>query len=294
MKIAPSAALLVVVSTFPAPVATAQDDPEAVVRAVYSLLSIDPSRPMDRERLDEYFWDDASVGFGTSVEDAVVMPVGKFLDDLEKALRAGRFGGVGNTMDLENLDCWPLGSIAQCFAKYRLVRPGEEVEEFFGGQTFVLGFHDGRWLIDQVSWIVNPEEGIAIRADVAVAIQVVPTASRGFRSTPERTWDRVFPIWGQKLVQKGVSFPLPVGAGLVGTWKRMDIELFNLEVALNDGERIPGDILQFGRSVATSWILQAKFDLWLLPFLNAYGLVGRVEGPRPCTRQSPGGTSCLV
>jgi hypothetical protein len=278
MKIAPSIVLLVVVSTFPAPVATAQDDPEAVVRAIYSLLSLDPSRPMDRERLDEYFWDDAVVGFGTSLGDAVVMPVGRFFDDLEKTLRAGRVGGVGHTMDLEHLDCWPLGNVTQCFARYRLVRPGEEVEEFFGGMTFVLRLHDGRWLIDSVSWIVDPEEGIVIRPDVAVALQVVPTASRGFRRTPERTWDRVFPILGQKLVEKGVSFPLPVGVGLIGTWKKMDIELFNLEVALNDGERVPGDILEFGRSVATSGILQAKFDLWLLPFLNVYGLVGRVEG----------------
>jgi hypothetical protein len=278
MKIALGTVLVVVVPTLLAPAATAQDDPEAVIRGAYSLLSLDPSRPIDRERLGEYFWEDAVVGFGTSLEDVVVMPVGQFFGDFEEAVRAGDFGGVGQTIEVEGVECWPVGDATECRATYRLVRPGEEVEEFLGRQTFFLKRHEGRWLIDSVFWTVHPAEGMLPRPAVAVAVQVVPTAVRGFRATPERTWGRVLPILGQKLVEKGVSFPLPLGLAALGSWKRMDIDLLNLEVALNDGERLPGDLLLFGQSVASSYILQAKFDMWLLPFLNLYDLFGRVDG----------------
>jgi hypothetical protein len=279
MKIALSTVLvIVVVSSSMAPTATAQDDPEAVVRAAYSLLSFDPSRPLDRERLDAYFSDDAVVGFGTSLVEMAVMPVGRFLDDFEKAVREGDFGGVGHEMVLEDVYCWVLQTVTECFVRYRLVRPGAEVEEYAGGQTVQLGRFDGRWLIKSVAWVVDPEEGIMLEPDVAVALQVIPTATQGFRDTPERTWGRLLPIFGQRLVERGVSFPLPLGLGVLGTWKRMEVDLVNLEVAINDGERLPADLLKFGRTVATSWVLQAKFDMWLLPFLNAYGLFGRVDG----------------
>ncbi len=258
--------------------AAAQDE-EDVVRAAYSLLSIDPSRPTDRERFDEYFWENAVVGFGTSLEDVVIMPSGKFYDDLADLVRAGDYGGVGYAFVVEDVECRPVvDGVTKCFVSVQLVRPEGEAEEFHGAQTVILKRHGGRWLIDSEFWLVAPEAGLSLAPDVAVALQVFPTATKGFRSTPERTWGRVFPIMGEKLVQKGVSFPLPLGVAVVGSWKRMDIELLNLEVALNGGERLPGDLLLFGQSVASSYVLQAKFDLWLLPFLNVYGLVGRVDG----------------
>jgi hypothetical protein len=236
--------------------ASAQDDPETVIRAAYELLSIDPSRPIDRESLTGYFLDHAAVGFGTGLEDVVVIPVGDFLADFSRAIQAGEFGGVGQTIVIEEVECWPTGDAAECRVTYRITRPGEE--GMLGRQTFFMRRPTGVWRIDSVFWTVDPAEGISLRPDVAVALQLVPIASRGFRRMPERTWDRVFPIWGEKLVQRGISFPLPFGVAALSTWKRMDVT--------------------WGDVVSESWTAQVKLDLWLLPFLNLYGIAGRLDG----------------
>jgi hypothetical protein len=279
VKSAKSAILAVVVSTFLAPAAAAQEDPEAVVRGAYGLLSIDPSRPTDRERFDEYFWEHAVVGFGTSLEDVVIMPSGQFYDDLGDLVRAGDYGGVGHEFVVSEVECRSVvDGVTKCFVGVRLEVPEEEAEDFLGAQTVILKRHDGRWLVDSEFWLVAPEAGISLGPDVTVALQMLPTAGSGFRPTPERAWDRVFPIFGDRLVKKGVSFPLPVGLAVLGTWKRQEIELDNLEVAFSGGEPLSGDLLKWGRSVASSWTAQAKLDLWLLPFLDVYAVVGRVGG----------------
>ena len=281
MKIVRSTLLVLVASAILAPAAAAQDDaaqddPEAVVREAYGLLSLDPDEPIDLEAFDQYFMDDAVVGFGTSMLEFVIMPVEEFIDDFSRGIRDGEIGGVGQAMIVDDVECFAGDQVAECFVRYRLVRP--EMADEAGGQTVELTFIEGRWLIQSVSWVVDPEEGMLLEPDVSVAIQSIPTAARGFRPTPERTWDRVFPILGERMVRKGIKLPLPLGLGFVGTWKRMDVLLSNLEIAINGGERRSAELLDWGRVIATSWTAQAKFDVWLLPFLNFYGLFGRVDG----------------
>ena len=122
MKIALSTVL--VVSTILAPAAIAQDhstddSPEGVVRAVYGLISFDPTSPIDRESFGKYFADDALVGFGTSLEDVAVMSLGTFIDQVEERVRSGDVGGVGHTVTPEEVECSPVGDAAMCFVRYR-------------------------------------------------------------------------------------------------------------------------------------------------------------------------------
>ena len=281
MKIALSTVFVVL--TFLPPAAMAQDNsiddsPEGVVRAVYSLLSFDPNHPVDREKLGEYFADDAVVGFGTSLEDVAVMPFGKFAGEVEKRVQAGDVGGVGHTLDLEDVDCSPVSDVAMCFVRYRFGIPGDEAEDYIGKRSVVLKRRDGRWLITSVTWMVQPPGGVKLEPSVDIGLSWLPTAGKGIHPTPEATWDRALPLMGQKVVEKGFELPMPYGVAFVGAWKRQDIDLYDLSIRTSGGEWTTIPFPLFNQPSADTYTYQAKFDLWFLPFVNVFALVGRVEG----------------
>ncbi len=281
MKIALSTILgasMLFASAAPAQDNPIDDRPEAVVRAVYSLLSFDPSRPMDRERLGDYFTDEAIVGFGRSFDEVAVMPLDAFFDEAERRVRAGKVGGVGHTLRLEDVECSVVGEVAMCFVTYRLRVPGDDVEDYIGKRGITLRRHDGRWLITDVIWVVTPPEGAEVEPSVDVGLSWLPTAGGGIRPTPGRTWNRALPILGQKVVEKGFNLPMPYGVALVGAWKRQDIDLYDLSIRVPGGEWTTIPFPLFNEPYADTSTVQAKFDFWLLPFLNVYALAGRVEG----------------
>jgi hypothetical protein len=86
-------------------------------------------------------------------------------------------------------------------------------------------------------------------------------------------WKYVFPIWGKDLANKGIKFPLPFGVGLTYLEAIQPIDVKNLQVAVNDGEF--QDMSRFVKFESLDSNVQAtnlRFDVWILPFLNVYGL----------------------
>ena len=281
MKIALSIVLFV--SIFLAPAAIAQDtstdgSPEEVVRAVYGMVSFDPNVPMDRGKLAEYFTDDAVVGFGRNIDDIVMMPLAEFADEVEKRIRAGEVGGAGYTLDLEEIRCSPIGEVATCFARYRFGVPRDDVEDYIGKRSIRLRKRDGRWLITDVIWVVTPPEEVEVEPTVDVALLWLPTADQGLQERPEAVWNRALPIMGQAVVEKGFNLPMPFGVGAVGAWKKQDIYLYDLSIRIPGGEWTTIPFPLFNDPYADTYTYQAKFDFWLFPFINVYGLLGRVEG----------------
>jgi hypothetical protein len=86
-------------------------------------------------------------------------------------------------------------------------------------------------------------------------------------------WDYIFPIWGHKLAARGIRFPLPFGVGVNYVSIVQDVTIKSVEVAVNDREYVNLDkIVKFDKVSSSVQGLGARADLWVLPFLNVYGL----------------------
>jgi opacity protein-like surface antigen len=83
------------------------------------------------------------------------------------------------------------------------------------------------------------------------------------------------PIWGKKVVEKGYDIPYSAGVSVNYLWQESSLIINNLAVGFNNGPMYNLDeIVRFDD--ATSWAggVTVRPDIWLLPFLNVYGLLG--------------------
>lgn len=85
-----------------------------------------------------------------------------------------------------------------------------------------------------------------------------------------------FPIWGDKVKKRGFNIPYPVGVGLNPYIGSQLINISDLKVGFNDQEPVPFDFIKFGEVKATLQSVNTRLDLWVLPFLNVYGILGGV------------------
>ncbi len=91
-------------------------------------------------------------------------------------------------------------------------------------------------------------------------------------------YNYTFPILGQGAYKKGFDIPYP--AGLMGNYMWMDqgITIDNMQLGLkSDNHDIPlteVDFIDFGENTNTSYTFNVRPDLWILPFLNVYGIFG--------------------
>lgn len=94
-------------------------------------------------------------------------------------------------------------------------------------------------------------------------------------------YNYLFPILGQGAYTKGFDIPYP--AGLMANYMWMDqslvfdnlqlgIESDNIDLPLTDIE-----FVEFGQNTNTSFSINVRPDLWILPFLNVYGIFGYGE-----------------
>lgn len=90
-----------------------------------------------------------------------------------------------------------------------------------------------------------------------------------------------FPFLGQGAYNKGFDIPYP--AGIMGNymWLKQNIIIDNLQLGIKTDELdIPltdVDFIKFGDNENTSYSLNVRPDLWVLPFLNVYGIFGYGE-----------------
>ena len=91
-------------------------------------------------------------------------------------------------------------------------------------------------------------------------------------------YNYTFPILGQGAYKKGFDIPYP--AGIMGNymWMTQNLVFENLQLGLKtDQVDIPlTDVgfVQFGENTNTSYSINVRPDLWVLPFLNLYGIFG--------------------
>lgn len=91
-------------------------------------------------------------------------------------------------------------------------------------------------------------------------------------------YDYMFPIWGQKVYEKGFDIPYPAGIMTNFIWMDQNITLDNMRLGFKNNNHdiplTPVDFIDFGDNTNTSYAYNARPDLWLLPFFNVYGLFG--------------------
>ncbi len=95
------------------------------------------------------------------------------------------------------------------------------------------------------------------------------------KSTP---YPYALPIWGDKATALG--FDLPYSAGLSVNYLTQESELVleNLLVGFNNGPQYDIDeIVRFNNAIASASALNIRPDIWILPFLNVYAILGNVK-----------------
>jgi len=94
---------------------------------------------------------------------------------------------------------------------------------------------------------------------------------------PPYKYNYVFPFWGKKLASRGLTFPLPIGVGVNYAYAKQGIDITGVNIAVNDGPYTDlSKIVKFDHVTSTVKVINGRVDLWLLPFLNVYGLATRV------------------
>lgn len=86
-------------------------------------------------------------------------------------------------------------------------------------------------------------------------------------------WPYTFPLWGDKLAERGITFPLPLGIGLNYAYADQPIEITRIAVGVNGGPMQDlSKIIKFGDLRSKIQAVNLRVDLWVLPFLNVYAM----------------------
>lgn len=108
--------------------------------------------------------------------------------------------------------------------------------------------------------------------------EVSPQNQKESDSLKISTYPYILPILGQKAVDAGYSLPYSAGLSINYFTQTSDIVLEDLQVGFNGGEKFDlSDLVQFDVAKARASALTVRPDVWLLPFLNVYGILGRAQ-----------------
>jgi hypothetical protein len=86
------------------------------------------------------------------------------------------------------------------------------------------------------------------------------------------------PIWGAKATKAGYSLPYSAGLSVQYFWQESDLIINNLKVGFNNGPMYDLDgLVRFDKARATASAVTVRPDIWLFPFLNIYGILGKSQ-----------------
>jgi len=95
-------------------------------------------------------------------------------------------------------------------------------------------------------------------------------------SLKQSVYPHALPIWGDKATRRGYSLPYSAGLSLQYFGQESDLIIDNLMVGFNGGTMHDLDnVVRFDKAVARSDGVSLRPDIWLLPFLNVYAILGQ-------------------
>jgi len=102
-----------------------------------------------------------------------------------------------------------------------------------------------------------------------------------------KDYDNIFPIWGKEAIEKNFDLPYPVGINVNFLYMNQDIDIYNLQLSLNDEPLQPFEIVQFDKSGSKVFTANSRFDLWVFPFLGAYFIGGHIRSNTTVVLKEP-------
>ena len=86
------------------------------------------------------------------------------------------------------------------------------------------------------------------------------------------------PIWGAKAAARGYDLPYSAGIGVNYLWQESNLIIEDLLVGFNNGPMYDLDeIVRFNDAIASASAINIRPDIWILPFLNIYGLFTKAK-----------------
>jgi len=86
----------------------------------------------------------------------------------------------------------------------------------------------------------------------------------------------LLPLWGERAAALGYNLPYSAGLSLNFLTQESDVVINNLQVGFNNGPLYNIDeIIRFNDAIARASALTFRPDIWILPFLNIYGIFGQ-------------------
>jgi hypothetical protein len=97
-------------------------------------------------------------------------------------------------------------------------------------------------------------------------------------SIKAKPYPYALPVWGAKATAKGYDLPFSAGLSVNYLWQRSDLIISDLFVGFNNGPMYDLDeIIRFNGAVATASAINFRPDIWVLPFLNIYGIFAKAK-----------------
>ena len=120
-----------------------------------------------------------------------------------------------------------------------------------------------------------------IAAIVAITLLVArPSAAQvaapnvHVRDREAKEYPYIFPILGKELAKRGVDLPLPWGIGINYLYMKQGINIDRIGLSANDNPTQDVDFIKFKQVTSQVHSISIRPDLWVLPFLNVYGIFG--------------------
>ncbi|HLO79819.1 MAG TPA: hypothetical protein VK166_02605 [Chitinophagaceae bacterium] len=111
------------------------------------------------------------------------------------------------------------------------------------------------------------------------------------KDSVKKEYPYIFPFLGKKAVAKGFNIPLPAGVMINTFFGNSDITINNLQLGFEgvnaDVPLTPVEFIQFGKNTATIKNVNFRPDLWVLPFMNVYGIFGYTQGKTSVSLTAP-------
>ncbi len=94
-------------------------------------------------------------------------------------------------------------------------------------------------------------------------------------------WDHKMPFMAQKVIDMGYDLPLPYGLKAIYVNVDQAQLLGNLYVGFNESEQQLLDWVAFENARSINDTVQGVFDTWVFPFMNVFGILGKIDGHAP-------------
>ncbi|MDR2921161.1 MAG: hypothetical protein LBV72_17585 [Tannerella sp.] len=113
-------------------------------------------------------------------------------------------------------------------------------------------------------------------------VKIMPKQGELYESTKQLNNPFILPAWGKRLGKRGFLLPYPIGIMVNSYIGEQDVAISDLTIGINDADGnviIPttslDQVVGFSKVKASVRNINARADIWVLPFLDVYGIFGK-------------------